>query len=194
MHGNPLEGGRADHGGERNGPGEVVAVDRHEVIALCTAALGAAGAAPRVAELLSEAALGWPASSTTSTPCTTGASTAGPSLDGPPSPAVMTSDTRAGIAQARFDEGFAGLVQAARRHGLASFAQRKSFTCWPLGWFTGHLADAGLVALATAAPPALVAAGPSGPGPGARYSPSTRHRAAPPSSPSATPPRGHRPP
>ena len=38
-------------------PGDIVAVNRHEVLALCLAALNAAGAGRRVAELLTEAAL-----------------------------------------------------------------------------------------------------------------------------------------
>jgi hypothetical protein len=39
------------------GPGEIVAVPRHEVDALCTAALHTVGARRRVAELLTGAAL-----------------------------------------------------------------------------------------------------------------------------------------
>jgi LDH2 family malate/lactate/ureidoglycolate dehydrogenase len=39
------------------GPADIVAVNRHEVVALCLAALDAAGAGRRVAELLTEAAL-----------------------------------------------------------------------------------------------------------------------------------------
>ena len=77
-----------------------------------------------------------------------------------PSPAVTTSDARGGIAQTGFDEGSADLVQAAHRYGLAAFAQQGAFTCGPLGWFVERLADAGLVAVATAVAPAVLAAGP----------------------------------
>jgi (2R)-3-sulfolactate dehydrogenase (NADP+) len=51
-------------------------------------------------------------------------------------------------------------LHTARRYGLAAFAQQGAFTCGPLGWFTERLADAGLVALATAVSPAVLAAGP----------------------------------
>ena len=123
-------------------------------------------------------------------------------LIGHPSPAVTTSDARGGIAQTGFDGAFPGLVQAAQEYGLAAFAQQGSFTCGPLGWFTERLADAGLVAVATAVSPAVLAAGPGtgrvfGTNPMAwsvprrtvRRSPSTRPRAAPPSSRCATPQR-----
>ncbi len=152
-------------------PGDVVAVDRDEVVALCLAALDAVGARRRVAELLTETALFAE---------DRGKSVVGVAhlldhvdamddgrLDGRavprvahPSPAVITSDARGGIAQTGFDEGFAGLVEAARHCGLATFAQQGSFTCGPLGWFTERLADAGLVAVATAVAPAVLAAGP----------------------------------
>ena len=81
-------------------------------------------------------------------------------LLGHPAPTVTTSDARGGIAQTGFDGAFAGLVKAAHRYGLAVFAQQGSFTCGPLGWFTERLADAGLVAVATAVAPAVLAAGP----------------------------------
>ena len=51
-------------------------------------------------------------------------------------------------------------MHAAHRYGLAVFAQQRAFTCGPLGWFTERLADAGLVAVATAVAPAVLAAGP----------------------------------
>ena len=78
---------------------------------------------------------------------------------GHPSPALTTSDARGGIAQTGFDEAFPTLVHTARRYGLAAFAQQGSFTCGPLGWFTERLADAGLLAVATAVAPAMLAAG-----------------------------------
>jgi (2R)-3-sulfolactate dehydrogenase (NADP+) len=152
------------------GPGDAV-VNRHEVVALCLAALDSAGASRRVAELLVETALFAE---------DRGKGVVGVAhlldhveamddgrldgravpLIGHPTPAVTTSDARGGIAQSGFDDAFAGLVTAAHRYGLTAFAQQGSFTCGPLGWFTERLADAGLVAVATAVSPAVLAAGP----------------------------------
>jgi (2R)-3-sulfolactate dehydrogenase (NADP+) len=152
-------------------PGDVVAVERAEVGALCMAALTAAGAGRRVAELLTDAAL----FAEDRGKAVVGVAHLldhldamdGGRLDGRavprishPSPAVTTSDARGGIAHTGFDEGFAGLVEVARRYGVTVFAQHGSFTCGQLGWFTERLAAAGLVAVATAVSPALLAAGP----------------------------------
>ena len=150
---------------------DVVAVDRGEVGALCLAALDTAGASRRVAELLTEAALfaedrGKAVVGVAHLLDHVDAMDDG-RLDGRavprisrPSPAVTTSDARGGIAHTGFDEGFAGLVAAARRYGVAVFAQHGSFTCGQLGWFTERLAAGGLVAVATAVSPAVLAAGP----------------------------------
>jgi (2R)-3-sulfolactate dehydrogenase (NADP+) len=152
-------------------PGDLVAVRRGEVVALCRAALDAAGAAPRVAELLVDAAL----YAEDRGKAVVGVAHLLDHVDamhdgrldghavpliGHPTPAVTTCDARSGIAQAGFDQALPGLVEAARQVGLAAFAQQGSFTCGPLGWFTERLADAGLVALATAVAPAVLAAGP----------------------------------
>lgn len=152
-------------------PGDFVTVDRQALIVLCLTALGAAGADPRVAELLTEAAL-------FAEDRSKAAAGVGHLLDhidamddgrldgravprlAHPSPAVITSDARGGIAQTGFDEGFADFVKAARSCGLAAFAQQGAFTCGPLGWFSERLAIAGFVAVATAVSPALMAAGP----------------------------------
>ena len=152
-------------------PGDVVTVDRQALIVLCLTALGAAGADRRVAELLTEAALfaedrGKAVAGMVHLLDHIDAMDDG-RLDGRavprlahPSPAVITSDARGGIAHTGFDEGFADFVKAARSYGLAAFAQQGSFTCGPLGWFAERLANAGLVAVATAVSPALMAAGP----------------------------------
>jgi (2R)-3-sulfolactate dehydrogenase (NADP+) len=152
-------------------PDDDVVLNRHEVVALCLAALEAVGARRRVAELLTEAALfaedrGKSVVGVAHLLDHVDAMTDG-RLDGRavpriahPSAAVTTSDARGGIAQAGFDASLPGLVQAARRYGLAAFAQQGSFTCGPLGWFTERLADAGLVGVATAVAPAALAAGP----------------------------------
>ena len=149
---------------------DVVAVNRHEVVALCLAALDAVGADRRVAELLTEAALfaedrGRAVVGVAHLLDHVDAMEDG-RLDGRavpllghPAPTVTTSDARGGIAQTGFDGAFAGLVKAAHHYGLAVFAQQGSFTCGPLGWFTERLADAGLVAVATAVSPAVLAAG-----------------------------------
>ena len=152
-------------------PGDVIAVDRAELTALCHATLEAAGADRRVAGLLVEAALfaedrGKSAVGVAHLLDYIGAMTDG-RLDGRAVPAiahrvpaVITSDARGGIAHTGFDGSFADLVQAARHCGLAAFAQQNAFTCGQLGWFTERLADAGLVAVATAVSPAVLAAGP----------------------------------
>jgi (2R)-3-sulfolactate dehydrogenase (NADP+) len=149
---------------------DVVSVNRHEVVALCLAALDAVGADRRVAELLTEAALfaedrGRAVVGVAHMLDHVDAMEDG-RLDGRavpllghPAPTVTTSDARGGIAQTGFDGAFAGLVKAAHHYGLAVFAQQGSFTCGPLGWFTERLADAGLVAVATAVSPAVLAAG-----------------------------------
>jgi (2R)-3-sulfolactate dehydrogenase (NADP+) len=146
-------------------------MDRHEIVAHCLAVLEAAGARRRVAELLTDAAL----FAEDRDQGVVGVAhlldhvdamvdgrldgRAVPHLEAP-APAVITSDARGGIAQAGFDECCTDLVQAARRCGLAAFTQRGAFTCGPLGWFAERLADAGLVAVATAVAPAALAAGP----------------------------------
>jgi (2R)-3-sulfolactate dehydrogenase (NADP+) len=152
-------------------PGAVIALHRDELTALCRAALEAAGADRRVAGLLAAAALfaedrGKSAVGVAHLLDYIGAMT-DRRLDGRAvpaiahrMPAVITSDARGGIAHTGFDESFADLVHAARRCGLAAFAQQRAFTCGQLGWFTERLADVGLVAVATAVSPAMLAAGP----------------------------------
>ena len=148
--------------------GNVVAVNRHEAVALCLTALDAAGAARRVAELLTESALfaedhGRPDVGVAHLLDHLEALEDG-RIDGRaeprighPTPAVITADARGGIAHTGFDLAFPALVRTARRHGLAAFAQQGSFTVGPLGWFPERLADAGLLALATAVAPAVLA-------------------------------------
>ncbi|SDC93319.1 (2R)-3-sulfolactate dehydrogenase (NADP+) [Geodermatophilus telluris] len=152
-------------------PDDRVVVDRAEVDRLCRAALAAAGASPRVADLLTDAALFAEDRGSTAVGVAhlldyLDAMDAG-RLDGravprltSPAPAVVRSDARGGIAHAGFDEAFDRLTEAACRFGVAVFVQHGSYTCGQLAWFTERLADAGLVALATAVSPALLAAGP----------------------------------
>lgn len=74
-----------------------------------------------------------------------------------PSLAVYQSDARGGAAHTGFDRVFADLEKAARLFGVAIFAQKNSFTCGELGYFTSRLAEEGLVAFAATNGPALLA-------------------------------------
>jgi (2R)-3-sulfolactate dehydrogenase (NADP+) len=149
----------------------VVTLDRGDVVALCGRALDVAGAGRQQAELLIETALyaedrGHPEVGVAHLLDHVDAMEGG-RLDGRalprvhhPSPVVTLSDARGGIAQTGFHDGSAELVLAAQRYGLAVFAQQRAFTCGPLGWFVDRLAGAGLLAVATAVAPAVLAAGP----------------------------------
>lgn len=155
---------------ERSAAG-VVRMFRDDVVTLCLAALETAGADRRVAQLLTDAALfaedrGKPIVGVAHLLDHVHALEAG-RIDGRavpelshPLPALLVSDARGGVAHTGFDEGFGQLVAAARQCGLAAFAGRGSFPCGPLGWFTERLAQAGLVAVATAVSPAVMASGP----------------------------------
>ena len=74
-----------------------------------------------------------------------------------PAPAVILSDAGKGAAHPGYDRAHDEMVAAARRFGLALFAQRNSYTCGALGYFTERLAGEGLVALAATNGPALMA-------------------------------------
>lgn len=77
-----------------------------------------------------------------------------------PFPAVIQADAMGGIAQLGFDAAFADLSSRARSLGIAIFTQRNSFTVGELGYYVRRLAAAGLLALAAANGPALMAVGP----------------------------------
>lgn len=74
-----------------------------------------------------------------------------------PVPAILLSDARKGAAHPGFDRAFEDLVDIARQLGLALFAQRNSYTCGALGYFTERLAGEGLAAFAATNGPALMA-------------------------------------
>lgn len=77
-----------------------------------------------------------------------------------PAPVFILSDASGGTAHLGFDLAFDDLVATARQFGIGLFAQKNAFTCGALGWFTGRLAEAGLVALAaTNGPPLLAGSG-----------------------------------
>lgn len=74
-----------------------------------------------------------------------------------PAPAIVLSNAHGGAAHPGFDLAFDDVVSAAKTCGVAIFSQKNSYTCGALGYFTGRLAEAGFVSLATTNGPALVA-------------------------------------
>ena len=81
-----------------------------------------------------------------------------------PAPALILSDAQGGAAHLGYDLAFDDLVAAASTFGIAAFAQRNGFTCGALGHFVARLAETGLVGLAAAnGPPLLAGSGSSKP-------------------------------
>jgi len=77
-----------------------------------------------------------------------------------PAATMIVSDVRGGAAHTGFDAAFADVVATARSLGMALFSQKNAYTCGALGYFTGRLAEAGLVAIAaTNGPPLLAGSG-----------------------------------
>jgi LDH2 family malate/lactate/ureidoglycolate dehydrogenase len=70
---------------------------------------------------------------------------------------IFRSDARGGIAQLGVDRCFDSLCHSAHENGMATFSQFNSFTSGELGDYTIRLAKAGLIAMAVANGPALVA-------------------------------------
>lgn len=70
---------------------------------------------------------------------------------------IFKSDAQGGIAQLGVDRCFDSLCQAAQANGMAALSQCNSFTSGELGDYTLRFAQAGLIALAVANGPALVA-------------------------------------
>jgi (2R)-3-sulfolactate dehydrogenase (NADP+) len=77
-----------------------------------------------------------------------------------PAPGVIRVDAATGFAHSAIDAGFAPLVQAARRQGIAALSIFNSYNCGVLGVHTARLAGAGLLALGFTNAPASIA--PSG--------------------------------
>jgi (2R)-3-sulfolactate dehydrogenase (NADP+) len=73
-----------------------------------------------------------------------------------PAPTMIASDAHGGAAHPGFDQALGLLLEAARNYGMALFSQKNSYTCGALGYFTGRLAEAGLMGLAATNGPALV--------------------------------------
>jgi Malate/L-lactate dehydrogenases len=70
---------------------------------------------------------------------------------------IFKSDARSGIAQLGIDRCFDSMCHAAYENGMAALSQCNSFTSGELGDYTLRFAKAGLIALAVANGPALVA-------------------------------------
>lgn len=78
-----------------------------------------------------------------------------------PAPVAIRIEAGGGIAQLGFDLAFDALQERAGHYGLALLSQANSYTVGELGYYTRRLAEAGLIGLALANGPALVAAGKS---------------------------------
>lgn len=74
-----------------------------------------------------------------------------------PKPAALVADAANGFAHPAIDMGFAELVPLARTQGIACLAVRNSYNCGVLGYHTGRLAEAGLLALGFTNSPASIA-------------------------------------
>ena len=74
-----------------------------------------------------------------------------------PALAVYLSDAMGGIAHTGFQRTLDDLAKAARLFGIGLFSQKNAYTCGALGYFTRQLAEKGLVSLAAATSPALLA-------------------------------------
>ena len=80
------------------------------------------------------------------------------------SPAAFVVDARSGFAHPAIEAGFAALIPAARKCGIAGVAIRHSYNAATLGFHTGYLARHGLVALGfTNSPPTIAPVGGSKP-------------------------------
>lgn len=71
--------------------------------------------------------------------------------------AVTIVDADGGTAQVAFDTAFDDLVERAHANGVAILATRNSYTAGELAHYTSRVADEGLVGLAFANSPAIVA-------------------------------------
>jgi (2R)-3-sulfolactate dehydrogenase (NADP+) len=67
-----------------------------------------------------------------------------------PAAAMIEVDAKQGIAQLGFDRAFDELVERVNRYGVTVFSQSNSYSVGELGYYTRRLAQAGLVALASA--------------------------------------------
>ena len=76
------------------------------------------------------------------------------------SPVAFRVDARRGFAHPAIEAGFAKLIPAARKNGIAGMAVHNSYNAATLGYHTGHLARQGLVAFGfTNSTPAIAPVG-----------------------------------
>lgn len=147
---------------------EMVRLDLAEAIALCEQAAMAVGASQEAAAALARSVVSAEARGVRSVGLShflgyLEALQAG-RIDGQAEPvvsrpalAVYVSDARGGAAHTGFDRAFGEFAKAARIFGVAIFSQRNAYPCGELGYFTGRLANEGLVAFAATNGPALLA-------------------------------------
>ncbi len=74
-----------------------------------------------------------------------------------PALAVYLSDANGGAAHTGFDRVFDDLAKATRLFGVTIFSQKNAYTAGALGYFTGRLAEQGLIAFAATNGPAVLA-------------------------------------
>ncbi len=74
-----------------------------------------------------------------------------------PALAIYLSDARGGAAHTGFDRIAEDLAKTARLFGVAIFSQKNAYTAGALGYFTGRLAEQGLVAFGATNGPAVLA-------------------------------------
>ena len=75
-----------------------------------------------------------------------------------PTPVIFQADALGGFPHPAFDTHFDAFIAATKEFGIAVMAISNGFTCGALGYFVGHLAEQGLVALAATNAQALLAA------------------------------------
>ena len=73
------------------------------------------------------------------------------------SPVSFRADAKSGFAHPAIDKGFAKIIPAARRYGIAALAVTNSYNCGTLGIHTARLAEAGLVGWGFTNAPASIA-------------------------------------
>lgn len=77
-------------------------------------------------------------------------------------PALIYADADGGIAQLGFDLIYDDFVKRVKTFGISVFTQRNSYTAGELGYYVRRLAEDGLIAIAAANGPALMAAAEGG--------------------------------
>lgn len=143
----------------------------HELRHLCVAAALSAGAGPNAASSLAAATVCAEVDGQTSVGLShffdyLDALSAGrlrrdatPALTRP-APAFIAVDADQGLAHLAADLSHEALVATAKELGIGLLALRNAYTCGSLGYFAGRIAEAGLVAIAAAnGPPMLAGAG-----------------------------------